>query len=118
MQRKGKEKVKRKKSEVKIFENQREAEVAEANAELAKKKAGWAKDAQMAEVEATKAVALRDAELQKEVEAMNALTQTEKLKAELLSKASFEYETRVRFFFPFSFLQISFNFFFIKITIY
>lgn len=94
----GKKEEVRVKTEVKIFENQREAEVAEANAELAKKKAGWAKDAQMAEVEATKAVALRDAELQKEVEAMNALTQTEKLKAELLSKASVEYETRVRFF--------------------
>lgn len=103
----GKKEEVRVKTEVKIFENQREAEVAEANAELAKKKAGWAKDAQMAEVEATKAVALRDAELQKEVEAMNALTQTEKLKAELLSKASVEYETRVRYL-----LQFFFFFFF------
>ncbi|KAK3000818.1 hypothetical protein RJ639_021589 [Escallonia herrerae] len=51
---------------VKVFENQREAEVAEANADLAKKKAGWAKEAQVAEVESKKAVALRDAELQKE----------------------------------------------------
>lgn len=41
----------------------------------------------MAEVEAAKAVSLREAELQKEVEKMNALTMTEKLKAELLSKA-------------------------------
>ncbi|GFQ00436.1 flotillin-like protein 1 [Phtheirospermum japonicum] len=83
-------------TEVKVFENQREAEVAEANAELAKKKAGWAKEAQVAEVEANKAVALRDAELQKEVEQMNALTRTEKLKAEFLSKASVEYETKVQ----------------------
>ncbi|KAK2973334.1 hypothetical protein RJ640_015089 [Escallonia rubra] len=81
---------------VKVFENQREAEVAEANADLAKKKAGWAKEAQVAEVESKKAVALRDAELQKEVEMMNALTQTEKLKAEFLSKASVEYETKVQ----------------------
>ncbi|KAG9143973.1 hypothetical protein Leryth_027538 [Lithospermum erythrorhizon] len=49
---------------------------------------------EMAEVEARKAVALRDAELQKEVESMNAQTQTEKLKAEFLSKASVEYETK------------------------
>ncbi|KAJ6743897.1 FLOTILLIN-RELATED [Salix viminalis] len=75
-------------TEVKIYENHREAEVAEANADLAKKKAGWSMEAQVAEVEATKAVSLRDAELQIEVERMNALTTTEKLKAQLLSKAS------------------------------
>lgn len=46
-------------------------------------------------MEAAKAVALREAELQGEVERMNALTQTEKLKAEFLSKASVEYETKV-----------------------
>jgi flotillin len=49
----------------------------------------------VAEVEAAKAVALREAELQGEVERMNALTTTEKLKAEFLSKASVEYETKV-----------------------
>lgn len=54
-------------------------------------------DSQVVEVEASKAVALREAELQKEVEIMNALTQTEKLKAEFLSKASVEYETKVCF---------------------
>ncbi|XP_027907078.1 flotillin-like protein 4 [Vigna unguiculata] len=84
------------KTEVKVFENEREAVVAEANSDLAKKKAMWAQMAQVAEVEATKAVALREAELQKEVERMNALTMTEKLKAEFLSKASVEYETKVQ----------------------
>lgn len=69
--------------------------MAEANAELAAKKASWTKDAQVAEVEAEKAVKLREAELQREVERMNAITQTEKLKAEFLSKASVEYETKV-----------------------
>ncbi|CAH1451877.1 unnamed protein product [Lactuca virosa] len=83
-------------TEVKVFENQKEAEVAEANAELAMKKAKWAKESQVAEVEANKAVALREAELQKEVEILNALTRTEKLKAEFLSKASVEYETKVQ----------------------
>ncbi|KAK7283108.1 hypothetical protein RIF29_12396 [Crotalaria pallida] len=83
-------------AEVKVFENEREAEVAEANSELAKKKAAWAKAAQVAEVEAAKAVALREAELQGEVERMNALTITQKLKAEFLSKASVEYETKVQ----------------------
>ncbi|XP_052172863.1 flotillin-like protein 4 [Diospyros lotus] len=92
----GKKEEIRVRTEVKVFENQREAEVAEANSDLAKKKAGWLKEAQVAEVVAAKAVALREAELQGEVERMNALTQTEKLKAEFLSKASVEYETKVQ----------------------
>nr|XP_043613381.1 flotillin-like protein 4 [Erigeron canadensis] len=83
-------------TEVKVFENEREAELAKANAELAVKKAKWAKESRVAEVEANKAVALREAELQKHVEIMNALTQKEKLKAEFLSKASVEYETKVQ----------------------
>ena len=49
----------------------------------------------VAEVEAAKAVAIRDAELQMEVEIKNALCQTEKLKAEQLSKATVQYETQV-----------------------
>ncbi|XWS59083.1 hypothetical protein CRYUN_Cryun08bG0091700 [Craigia yunnanensis] len=92
----GKKEEIRVKTEVKVYENQRDAELAEANADLAKKKAGWAKEAQVAEVEAAKAVALRDAELQREVERMNALTRTEKLKAEFLSQASVEYDTKVQ----------------------
>ncbi|KAJ4707828.1 Flotillin [Melia azedarach] len=40
-----------------VFENHREA-----NAELAKKKAGWEKEIKVSEVESSKAVALRDAE--------------------------------------------------------
>lgn len=84
------------KTEMKVYENEREAEVVAANSELAKKKAGWAKDSQVAEVEAVKAVALREAELQKEVERMNAMTMTEKLKAEFLTKASVEYDTKVK----------------------
>ncbi|KAI9118088.1 hypothetical protein K1719_010420 [Acacia pycnantha] len=82
------------KEEVKIFENEREAEVAEANSALATKRASWIKSAQVAEVEASKAVALRETELQKEVETMNSLTRTEKLKAEFLYKGSVDYETK------------------------
>ncbi|KAM5564406.1 hypothetical protein ABKV19_018810 [Rosa sericea] len=92
----GKKEEIRVKTEVKVYENQKEAEVAQANAELAMKKAGWAKEAQVAQVESTKAVALREAELQKKVETMNAQTTTEKLKADLLSKASVEAETKAR----------------------
>jgi flotillin len=83
------------KTEVKIFENERDAEVAEANAKLTTDKASWAQQAQMAQVEAQKAVAIREAELQQEVERKNALTQTEKLKADFLSKATVEYDIKV-----------------------
>ncbi|KQJ97144.1 flotillin-like protein 2 [Brachypodium distachyon] len=84
------------KAEVKVFENAREAEVAAAMADLKMKKAGWDKQAKVAEVEAAKAVAIREAELQMEVERKNALRQTEKLKAEQLSKATVQYETGVQ----------------------
>ncbi|KAK2982838.1 hypothetical protein RJ640_021328 [Escallonia rubra] len=92
----GKKEEVRVKTEVQIFENQREAEVVEANTELAKKKAVWSQSAKLAEVEAAKAVAIREAELQREVEKKNALTRTEKLKAENLSKASVEYDIKVQ----------------------
>uniref|UniRef100_A0A452YGL3 Flotillin-like n=1 Tax=Aegilops tauschii subsp. strangulata TaxID=200361 RepID=A0A452YGL3_AEGTS len=83
------------KAEVQVFENAREADIAAAKAELAMKKAGFDKQAKVAEVEAAKAVAIREAELQMEVERKNAMRQTEKLKAEQLSKATVQYETQV-----------------------
>ncbi|CAK9177971.1 unnamed protein product [Ilex paraguariensis] len=92
----GKKEEVRVRTDVQIFENQRDAEVAEANAEVAKKKAGWSQTAKMAEVEASKAVVLREAELQMEVEKKNALTQTEKLRAEYLSKANVDYAVKVQ----------------------
>ncbi|KAL6335848.1 hypothetical protein AAG906_040571 [Vitis piasezkii] len=92
----GEKETVRVKTDVQIFQYEKEAEVAEANAELATKKAGWTRLAQLAEVEASKAVDLRTAELQSEVERKNALTRTEKLKAEFLSKASVEYDIKVQ----------------------
>ncbi|KQJ97143.1 hypothetical protein BRADI_3g29040v3 [Brachypodium distachyon] len=84
------------KAEVKVFENAREAEVVAAKADLAMKKAAWEKLAKVAEVEASKAVAIREAELQMEVERKNALRQIEKLKAEQLSEAIVQYDTQVQ----------------------
>ncbi|XP_049389420.1 flotillin-like protein 6 [Solanum stenotomum] len=84
------------KTDVKIYENQREAEVAEANSVLATKKARWSQQAKMAEIEAQKAVAIREAVLQQEVERKNALTKTESLKAQHLSKATVDYEIKVQ----------------------
>ncbi|KAK9100464.1 hypothetical protein Scep_023894 [Stephania cephalantha] len=50
----------------------------------------------MAEVEANKAVEIRAAELLRDFEKMTAITQTEKLRAEFLSKASVEYEAKMQ----------------------
>ncbi|KAF6140938.1 hypothetical protein GIB67_030149 [Kingdonia uniflora] len=74
-------------TKVKIFKNQREDEIAEANAQLDTKKANWSRDTKIAEVKASKAISLIEAELQREVEFKNALTLTEKLRAQNLSKA-------------------------------
>ncbi|XP_017250544.1 flotillin-like protein 3 [Daucus carota subsp. sativus] len=84
------------KTEVQIYQNQRNAEVEQANAELAKKKAMWSQSAKMAEVEAQMAVSMRAATLQMEVEKQNALTMTEKLRAQDLSKANIDYDIQVQ----------------------
>lgn len=83
------------KTEVQIYKNQRDAEVEQANAELAKKKAVWSQSAKMAEVEADKAVSIKEATLQMELEKKNALTRTEKLRAQDLSKANVNYDIQV-----------------------
>ncbi|KAF2914076.1 hypothetical protein DAI22_10g135300 [Oryza sativa Japonica Group] len=82
------------KADVEVYENEREADIAAARAALAVKKAGLDKQSKVAEVEAVKAVVVREAELQLEVERKNALRLTEKLKAEKLSKATVQYETQ------------------------
>ncbi|XP_075665347.1 flotillin-like protein 3 [Castanea sativa] len=84
------------KTSVELYKNQKEAELVKSKAELATKNAGWSRASQLAEVESAKAVAIREAELQTEVEKKKALNQTEKLRAELLSKAAVEYETKVQ----------------------
>ncbi|KAG2284537.1 hypothetical protein Bca52824_055757 [Brassica carinata] len=65
------------KSEVQVFQNEKAALVAQADAALAIQKAALTKSSRVAEVEAAKAVAMREAELQTQVEKMNALTRTE-----------------------------------------
>lgn len=74
--------------EVKMFQNKMEAELVKANAEVAMKKAKLAKDLQLAKVEADKVVAIREAELQKEVERLKELARMEKLKAKFLRKVT------------------------------
>ncbi|KAG6479192.1 flotillin-like protein 1 [Zingiber officinale] len=83
-------------TEVMLFQVEQEAAVAAANAQLSVKKAEWLCQAKVADVEAAKAIAIRDSELQLEVEKKNASCQTEKLKAELLSRATVNYEIKVQ----------------------
>ncbi|KAF6158318.1 hypothetical protein GIB67_022398 [Kingdonia uniflora] len=66
----------------------------EANAQLTIKKDNWARDTKIDEVEASKAIALIDSELQREVEFKNDLTKTEKLRAHNLSKATADNEIK------------------------
>ncbi|KAF5200434.1 Flotillin-like protein [Thalictrum thalictroides] len=87
---------KRIKSELEVFKSKKDAEVEMAKADLTTTMAGLSQQSKMAEVEAQKAVALREAELQRELEMKNARTQTERLKADFLSKASVEYDIKVQ----------------------
>lgn len=80
---------------VKILENQKEAELAKANAELATKKVAWSQSTDLAKKEAAMQVALWEAELQLQVKKQKTLIQTEKLRAQLLSEAIVQYEVKV-----------------------
>ncbi|OEL37797.1 hypothetical protein BAE44_0001184, partial [Dichanthelium oligosanthes] len=80
---------------VKVFENEREAIAAPIKADLATNKAAWDKQTKVPEFEASKAVAIRKAELM-EVKCKKALRLTEKLKAEQLSMATVQYDTQVK----------------------
>uniref|UniRef100_A0A803LED3 Flotillin-like n=1 Tax=Chenopodium quinoa TaxID=63459 RepID=A0A803LED3_CHEQI len=84
-------------AETKIISTQREGEGKKEEVKIKRaQKAGWSKAAQLAEVEAKQAVSIRQAELQVEVEKKNALTRTENLRADLLSKATVEYDIKVQ----------------------
>ena len=82
-------------AELKIFENQRKGDVLESDTALATKKALCDKETKLANVEAKNAVEVRDAELKTDLEKKKAKTQTEKLRADLLSKAIVDYEIKV-----------------------
>ncbi|EXC24817.1 hypothetical protein L484_018533 [Morus notabilis] len=79
-----------------VFDNQNEGDVLESNNALATKKAQFDKETQLANVEAKNAVDIREAELKTVLEKKNAETQTEKLRANLLSKATVDYEIKVQ----------------------
>lgn len=83
-------------AETRVYQNLREAEIKEADARLGTKAALWAQEAELAKIQASKNAAIREAELQKEVELRRAATETERLRAAKLAPAIAEYEVAVQ----------------------
>lgn len=73
-------------TELKVFENQKEGDVLESNNVLATKKAMYDKETQLAKVEAKNTVDIRETELKTILEKKNAETQTESLRADHLRR--------------------------------
>jgi len=74
------------------IENERKISIAQAEMTLATKKAEYEKNSKIAAIEASQAAKMREAELQKEVEERRLLSETERLRVELVSRATAEYE--------------------------
>jgi len=83
-------------SEAVTYENQRNVEIAESNAQLKVREAEFDKLAQVARIEANMATANREAELQKEVETRRIAQLQEQLRSEILVKANVEGEAKER----------------------
>jgi len=79
-------------SDTVIVENERKAEIAEAEMNLATKTSEYERQTKIAAIEASKAAIMREAELQKQVEERRMLSETERLRVALVSKATAEYE--------------------------
>lgn len=75
-----------------IYEQERQIEIAKAKSSLSTEKVDFENAVQLARIEASKREALREAELQAQVEIKNAMVQIEKNRAEQLSKTTVEAE--------------------------
>ncbi|KAL2632566.1 hypothetical protein R1flu_004045 [Riccia fluitans] len=83
-------------AETKIFGFKREAEMAEANADLAQKQAEWNKQTRIAEIESQKAASIRSAEMNAVLQQKKALAEVERLRGQALAKATVDYEVSVQ----------------------
>lgn len=83
-------------AETKIFENTRKAEMALADAELAKKNAMWSQEVELAKIQSTNVAKIRDAELQRELELRRAQAEMERLRANEVVPATIGYEIAVQ----------------------
>lgn len=77
------------------MENQRQNEIAKAQSVLQTSKTEYERNVKIARIEADKAAAVRDAELQKDVEMKRALVEQEKLRADTFAKAKIGAESTV-----------------------
>ncbi|KAJ3327414.1 hypothetical protein HDU93_001998 [Gonapodya sp. JEL0774] len=78
------------------YENDRKEKVAGAAASLATKQAEFDRQVHIAQIEADQAAAARKMELQRTVEQRRLETETERLRAEILAKATVEFESNVK----------------------
>ncbi|RKP09470.1 hypothetical protein THASP1DRAFT_14201 [Thamnocephalis sphaerospora] len=83
-------------AETLIYENERKAEMANAASQLQVREAEYNQNAKIAKIEAMRKAEMRDAELSREVEERRALAQTERLRADLVAKATADYEVAVQ----------------------
>ncbi|KXS15523.1 hypothetical protein M427DRAFT_98680, partial [Gonapodya prolifera JEL478] len=88
--------VARVETETVVYENDRKEKVAFAAAHLATKQAEFDRQVHIAQIEADQAAAARKVELQRVVEQRRGETETERLRAEVLAKATVEYESNVK----------------------
>ncbi|CAJ0845250.1 6993_t:CDS:2 [Entrophospora sp. SA101] len=79
-------------AETVLVENESNAIIAEANATLSTKKSEYDKNTKIAAIEATQAAKIWEYELQKGVEELRLLSETERLRVLYASKATAEYE--------------------------
>jgi flotillin len=79
-----------------IYENERKATMANAAAQLAIREAEYQQQAEVAAIEAKRNAEMRDAELLKDVEERRAMAETEKLRAQLVAKATAECEAAMQ----------------------
>ncbi|KXS15524.1 hypothetical protein M427DRAFT_56627 [Gonapodya prolifera JEL478] len=88
--------VARVEAETVVYENDRKEKVAFAAAQLATKQAEFDRQVRIAQIEADQAAAARRVELQRTVEQRRGETETERLRAEVLAKATVEFESNVK----------------------
>ncbi|XP_058078077.1 flotillin-like protein 2 [Magnolia sinica] len=92
----GRKEEKRVKTDVKVFKNGLDGDLADSVANLDGHRAVAIGRAKKTQMEAQKANAIREAELQLELEKKAALVVMEKLRAELLNKATVEFEAKIQ----------------------
>lgn len=80
-------------AEVTMIENERKQQIAKYNAELGKIEAQSHKEIELAKIEATNAIDLKNAELQSQVEQQRVIQETERLRSLQLSKATADAES-------------------------